>query len=150
MKRYLRTECPYIIYDKGNRAQRYAFIQVDFTGCENLNTPEARYDVLKLFRRYVMINSPFWCKLFTLYIPYYKDSFMKSIVMNIFSAFEHEGDVTIPHVIGLCGKNTAFGIGYNLWNFCAEKELIENFVPVLVRFVTEKVCRKKICEDKKE
>jgi hypothetical protein len=144
MKRYevLRNECPYIALI---RYSKYAYLQVDFYKCEDLNTHKARREVIQLFKRHVMDRSSFWQKLFMLKYKRYKKSDIKSIISYILSVLvpNKGSDVTTPIFLGLCGGKTSFGIGYDTWNFCAEKELIENFTSMLIHYIEENMCSEK-------
>jgi len=130
----LRDECPHIILLKYSR---YAKIQVVFYNCKNLNTRKARSEVVQLFKKFVMDRSPFWHKLLTLKYSLPKKVIIPtvSVILSILTPSE-DSEVVTPIIFDLCGKAT-FGIGYDTWNFCAEKELIEDFTSVLIHYVEE-------------
>ena len=143
MKRYevLRNECPYIALI---RYSKYAYLQVDFYKCEDLNTRKARRRIIQLFKRYVMDKSSFWQNLFMLRHSRYKKRDVKLIISHILSVLmpNKGSDVVTPIFLGLCGGRASFGVGYDTWNLCAEKELIENFTPILIHYVKwDKVTR---------
>jgi len=149
MKRYevLRNECPYIALI---RYSKYAYLQVDFYKCEDLNTRKARRKIIQLFKRHVMDKSSFWQKLFMMKYRRYKKRDLKFIISNILSVLvpNKNSDVVTPIFFGLCGGKTIFGVGYDSWNLCAEKELIEKFTPMLIHYIEENVCSKmKTCNE---
>jgi hypothetical protein len=67
----------------------------------------------------------------------YKKRDIKSIISYVLSVLvpNKGSDVVTPIFLGLCGGRATFGIGYDTWNFCAEKELMENFAPILVHYM---------------
>jgi len=148
MKKYLRTECPYIIL---TIYSKYADLQVDFYKCEYLNTRKARRKIIQLFKRHVMDKSSFWQKFFMLRYRRYKKRDLKFIISDILSVLTPNkgSDVVTPIFLGLCGGKATFGVGYDTWNFCAEKELIESFASILVHYVKWDVCKKR-CEETKK
>jgi len=120
--RIIRTEPCVTHYE----SRKYAKVEVDFSGCGELNTLESRRRAVSFFVIDVIGRSPAWGKLLK--------SKVGPMAWKRIDAFLSGQRERIPLIIvnTLYPHLMSFYVGETLWRFPGERELVKDFIPELL------------------
>jgi len=118
----IRAELPRVSYCE---VQEYAKVEVDFTGCGELNTSELKRRATAHFVRDVVGGCPAWSRLLRSgagNVTWRRiEGFLNGRSERIYVIVDNR----YPYLMSFC-------IGENLWRFPGKKELVQGFIPDLL------------------
>ena len=132
--------CPYLLVWRG---VKFAEVSLWFWKCDVCalnNNPGLRTEVFRLFKREVVDKSPLWaCLLSTRFKGL--GSHLRRKLKGLEEGWEDPDTLAIMlHlVIPGCGRLPAFGLGRENYHLYGERDLVEAFLPKLVRLLDGKV-----------